>query len=115
MPELSGEGPGPCYSEGMSTGTILRDSVNDGDGCYVQRIDSLLQHVGWVRWKGKSMFIFVCFCRNHRNCGFPQIQVNMSLVPMGVISPAQPVGLGSCSPQGRFLATNRPLGSLLPW
>jgi hypothetical protein len=26
LPGISGEGPGPCYREGMSTGTILRGS-----------------------------------------------------------------------------------------
>lgn len=78
-------------------------------------------HVSSTRGLGQGegekhvYLFFVCFCRNHRSCGFPRIQVNMSLVLGGVISPTQPVGLESCAPQGRFLAANRPLGTLLPW
>lgn len=57
---------------------------------------STLEHTAWARWEGKAC-LFSCFCRNYRHVagGFPQIPVNTPLAPAGVISPTQPVGLGS--------------------
>lgn len=108
MAGISGKGPKPSYCEGMSTGSVWRVSGEQSHLLLMTMITAIVFGEHSITWvgpggrEGENMlifFLFVCFCRNHRSCGFPQSQVNMSLVPVGVISPRQPVGLGSCSPR----------------